>query len=65
MLTFYIYDSGIFGVDSIFYKYDIETATDSTKTRINKGRSGLMISIIGIYFLYYGSSLVIPMPTAE
>lgn len=65
MFTYYVYDSEIFSVDSIFYKYDVETAADLVKLRVHKGRSGLMITIIGVFFLYYGASLVIPMPTTE
>lgn len=55
----------LFTVDGFFYKYDQETTTEVIKRRINKGRSGLMLTICGMFFLYYGASIVIPMPTTE
>lgn len=65
LITLWVYSSEICHPDTIFYKYDQETASDLVKLRIHKGRSGLMIVIVGMFFLYYGATLVIPMPTTE
>ena len=69
MLSLFLIDqvsqSSLFTLDKIFYKYDSESTPEPTKLRIQKGRTGLMVSIVGMFFLYYGAALVIPMPTQE
>ena len=60
-----LYSSSIFSVDTFFFRYDTSTVTDAIKSSVKKGRSGLIICIVGTFFIHYGSCLIIPSPSAD
>ncbi|EGR29809.1 hypothetical protein IMG5_148370 [Ichthyophthirius multifiliis] len=63
--VYFIYQIQMFSVDNVFNQYDVTIITPEEKKKIEQGRSGLMLCIMGLFFMYYGACLQIPLPSTE
>lgn len=55
--------NGLFG--GIFFKYDVEPISTEQAISYEKGRSGLLLLIAGVFLIKIGAKLVIPFPSDE
>ncbi|KAL4446652.1 hypothetical protein ABPG74_005590 [Tetrahymena malaccensis] len=69
LVTAFVYilqnNGTLFSNSSIYYQYDFGTVSIEQAIQIKRGRTGLILSIVGLFFIYYGSCLLIPTPTKE
>lgn len=65
LLIYALNVTSFYDVSKFFYKYDKEAFTEEVNLKTQKGRCGLMLTLSGFFFLYYGSQLIIAGPSLE